>query len=121
MAHDPYRVESRKPLTPKQRTKLFLEHDGRCCICQSKIKVGEAWVDEHVKPLWLNGTNDMDNRAPAHADCALTKTRKETTQRAKGRRVAEKHFAGRQSKGPPMPGTKRSRWKKKMDGTVVER
>jgi hypothetical protein len=121
MTHDPYRVEPRKPLSPKQRMKLFLEHDGRCCICQGKIKVGDVWIDEHIKPLWLDGTNDYSNRAPAHVDCALTKTRKEATSRAKGRRIAEKHFGGRQSKGPAMPGSKRSKWRKRMDGTVEPR
>lgn len=120
MTHDPYRVEPRKPLSPKQRMKLFLEHDGRCCICQGKIKVGDVWIDEHIKPLWLDGTNDYSNRAPAHVDCALTKTRKEATQRAKGRRIAEKHMGAHKSKRP-MPGSRASKWRKRFDGTVEPR
>lgn len=122
MAHDPYRVEKRKPLTDKQRLQLFIEHDGMCCICGGKIKVGEAWIDEHIRPLWLDGTNEIEtNRAPAHIKCASKKTHEdEAPQRAKVRRVAQKHFGARRSK-TPMPGSKASGWKKKMNGTVERR
>jgi len=118
--HDPYRVEPRKPLTAKQRLKLFLEHEGVCCLCHNKIKTGEPWIDEHVQPLWLEGTNDWTNRAPAHMECARQKTAREAKARAKGRRVAEKHMGARKAKRP-MPGSRASKWKKRMDGTVEPR
>jgi 5-methylcytosine-specific restriction endonuclease McrA len=118
--HDPYKVEPRKALTPKQRLKLFLEHEGRCCLCHNKIRQGERWIDEHIRPLWLDGTNDWSNRAPAHAACAEQKTAREAKDRAKGRRIAEKHMGAHKPKRP-MPGSRASRWKRKMDGTVVER
>lgn len=118
--HDPYRVERRKPLTDKQRLQLLIANDGRCCICGGKIDgVHEMW-DEHVNPLWLNGDNSAENRAPAHVRCARTKTAAEATKRAKGRRVAEKHYGAKRSKRP-MPGSRASGWKRKMDGTVERR
>ena len=125
MAHDPYHVGKRKPLSAKQRTQLFVEHGGRCCVCQMKIKPGESWIDEHIKPLWLaqegEDHNAWSNRAPAHVSCARDKTAKEAKTRAKGRRVAEKHVSGRVAKGKPMPGSRASKWKRKMDGSVVRR
>ncbi len=120
MTHDPYRVEPRKPLTPKQRLKLFLEHEGVCCICHNKIRTNEPWIDEHRQPLWLDGTNDWSNRAPAHMECARQKTAREAKDRAKGRRIAEKHLGAHKSKRP-MPFGRGSRLKKKMNGEVVER
>lgn len=114
--HDPYAVERRKPLTPKQRLKLFVEHEGRCCICHNKIDgVHEMW-DEHINPLWLAGDNSASNRAPAHERCAREKTAREAKTRSKGRKVAEKHAGAHRPKGPPMPGSRRSRYKKKMNG-----
>lgn len=120
MTHDPYAVEKRKPLTSKQRAQLFVEHDGVCCICHHKIdSVRDMW-DEHVNPLWLNGDNAASNRAPAHVECARVKTAREAKTRAKGRRIAEKHMGARKAKRP-MPGSRASRWKKKLDGTVEPR
>lgn len=118
--HDPYRVTPRKPLTDKQRLEMFIRHEGRCCICGGKIDgVHEMW-DEHVNPLWLNGDNSAENRAPAHVKCARAKTSDEATERAKGRDVAERHFGAKRSKRP-MPFGRRSGKKKKMDGSIVDR
>jgi hypothetical protein len=120
MTHDPYRVEPRKPLTPKQRMELFVRHSGICCLCHNKIDgVREMW-DEHINPLWLDGDNSAENRAPAHARCAKEKTAREAKQRHKGRRIAEKHAGAHKSKRP-MPGSRASKWKRKMNGEVVER
>lgn len=118
--HNPFAVEARKPLTPKQKLQMFLRHGGVCCICGGKIdSVRDAW-DEHQNPLWLAGDNSAENRAPAHEKCARQKTSTEATQRAKGRRVAAKHFGAKQVKRP-MPGSRKSPWKRHMDGSVSRR
>lgn len=117
--HDPYYVEPRKPLTPKQKLKMFIAQKGVCCICKCRIDhVKEAW-DEHVNPLWLKGNNKAPNRSPAHAKCARKKTGKEAGDRSKVRTTAQKHFgAGKSRKSPPMPGSRDSKWKRKMNGTM---
>ena len=120
MVHDPYAVEPRKPLTAKQKLQMFIKAKGRCCICGGQINgVHEAW-DEHVNPLWLAGDNSAPNRAPAHAKCARAKTSVEAKERADIRRKAEKHFGAHRSSNP-MPCGRKSKWKKKMDGSVVPR
>jgi 5-methylcytosine-specific restriction endonuclease McrA len=118
--HDPYEVNPRAKLSPKKRLKLFLEHSGRCCLCGGVISIGQPYIVEHILPLFLGGTNDWENLAPAHERCATTKTQKEAKERAKGRRIAEKHYGSRQSKRP-MAGSKASKYRRKMDGTVVRR
>lgn len=123
MTHDPYAVEPRKPLSPKQKLQMFVRHNGICCVCGCKINaVKEAW-DEHVNPLWLEGDNAAENRAPAHERCAKEKSGKEAGARAKVRAVAEKHFGAKKGpkKGRPLPGTKASGLRKRMDGTVERR
>jgi 5-methylcytosine-specific restriction protein A len=120
MVHDPYAVEPRKPLTNKQRLEMFVRHNGICCICGRHINgVREAW-DEHISPLWLAGDNSAENRAPAHERCARVKTSREATERAKGQRVAERHFGAKRPKRI-MPGSRRHHLKKRLDGSVVER
>jgi len=63
----------RKPLTPRQRLKLFEDHNGICGLCNQPILAGEKWRDEHLRALGLGGTNDLDNRAPVHIRCAEAK------------------------------------------------
>ena len=120
MTHNPYAVTSRKPLTAKQRLQLFIAEGGTCCICGGQIDgVREAW-DEHIDPLWLTGDNARANRGVAHERCARVKTSGEATTRAKVRSVAERHF-GAKRPARPMPGSRRSAWKKKVNGEVIRR
>lgn len=119
--HDPYYIEPRKALTRKQKLQMFIAADGLCCLCATPINgVFEMW-DEHVNPLWLNGDNSAPNRAPAHDKCTRQKTSGEATVRSEIRATAEKHMGAKDTRKRPMDGSKRSRFKKKLDGTVVAR
>jgi 5-methylcytosine-specific restriction protein A len=126
MSHNPYSVADRVRLTQKQRVELWLKHKGRCCIDDHAIR-GE-WIVEHIKPLWLfpEGTpadvaNAPDNLGPACIDCARGKTKREAADRAKSRRIVARNIGAWRPKGRPMPGSKRSGWKKKFDGSVERR
>lgn len=112
----------RKSLSPMQRLKLFEDHGGICVVCERKIDAGEPWIDEHLRALGLGGSNDLDNRGPAHAHCADTKTRTEDIPRiAKAKRQKAKHLGIPTRKGRPLPGTKASGWKHNMDGSWERR
>ncbi len=65
----------RKPLTPRQRVKLYEAFGGICPLCSTKIIPGHRWRDEHLRALGLGGTNEWDNRAPVHSWCAPAKDR----------------------------------------------
>lgn len=110
----------RKGFTDLQRARIFEARYGLCHICDRKIQVGEKWDVEHIMPLSMNGTNDEANLAPAHVACHSTKSRKETTDRAKCDRIRAKHVAGHRSSNP-MPGSRASKWKKPMNGPAVLR
>lgn len=112
----------RKPLTPTQRLKLFEEHKGVCVLCGRKIGAGEPWIDEHLRALGLGGSNDWENRGPAHKACAEAKTRKEDMPRiVKAKRQKLSHLGLKKPKGRPLPGTKASGWKHNMDGSWERR
>lgn len=112
----------RKPLTPSQRLKLFEAHRGICALCSRQIRAGEPWRDEHMKALGFGGSNDIDcNRRPVHIACAKTKDSDDLPRIAKAKAQKRAHLGLKEPKGPPIPGSKRSKWKRKMNGTVVLR
>lgn len=80
----------RKALTPRQRLALFEAHKGLCCICGLPIDYAKGFVDEHIRPLGLAGSNDLSNRGPAHIHCAAVKTEGDLTAIAKAKRMKGK-------------------------------
>lgn len=89
-----------------------------CHICGMSIDpVRERWDAEHTSPH-ANGGTDV---RPAHVACHRIKTSTQDVPAiAKGKRVRDRHFGITQS-ASIMPGSRRSRWKKKINGEVVER
>lgn len=82
----------RKPLSTKQRLALFEAHGGICVLCKTKI-VDPKWIDEHIIPLNLGGSNDLSNRGPAHKTCADAKTHGKTGDIAKGAKAKRQKIA----------------------------
>lgn len=88
-------IHARKPLSPKQRAEAFFRADGKCCICGEKIKVAESWIDEHIIPLAMGGTNEPNNRGCAHKSCAKDKTKDDVRNIAKAKRIEAKHIGAK--------------------------
>lgn len=114
----------RKAMTPRMRLKVWEAHKGICALCGGKIDgVRERWIVEHITPLALGGQDTEANMGPAHEACALKKTFGRTgdiAKAAKAKRAKTKHLGIKKSKNP-LPGSKGSKWKRKMDGSIVER
>lgn len=114
----------RKPMTPRMRLKVWEAHKGVCALCGGKIDgVRERWIVEHLRALELGGEDIEANMAPAHETCALMKTggtAGDHARAAKAKRVKGKHLGIKKSKNP-LPGGKGSKFKKKIDGSVVKR
>ena len=111
---------NRKTISAKKRVALFAAHNGICHICGGKINVGEAWQVEHVIPFAMGGSDTEDNWRPAHTKCHKTKTVKDVADIAKAKRREARHIGVKVSKSP-MPFGKGSKWKRKMDGSLVLR
>lgn len=114
----------RKNMTPRLRLKVWEAHRGVCVLCKGKIDgIRERWIVEHEVALALGGKDDESNMGPAHEACALEKTYGKSgdiAKAAKAKRVKSKHLGIKKSKNP-LPGSKGSKWKKKVDGSVVPR
>ena len=112
---------TRRPLSTKARVELFRVTGGICHICAGKIQVGQAWEVEHVIPLAQGGEDGGDNLRPAHVACHRVKTSQDATDTAKAKRREARHLGIKRSTSRPLPGSKASGLRKRMDGTVSRR
>ena len=99
------------------------DHLGRtilvCHICRGLpiLPAQEDWECDHVTPRAHGGVGTL----PAHVHCHREKTSKtDIPAIAKGKRVRDRTY-GIKRAGASMPGSRRSGWKKKMDGTWERR
>lgn len=111
----------RRRLTARERLQVWERTGGVCVVCARQIDgVREAWIVEHMRALELGGVDDVDNMGPAHLACAQEKTRADHKAAAKAKRVKARHL-GISTPRSPLPGGKKSRWKRKVTGEVVPR
>lgn len=105
-------------------TKLMarlLEFDGRCAECKAKIDMKNQPEWDHVIPLALGGTDTLDNLQPLCRPCHRAKTGTDKGHIAKAGRMNRRAAGIGRTVKHPLPGSRNSKWKKKLDGTVVRR
>jgi len=108
------------PLRVKERV---ARASGDLCV-KCDRKVGEKLRPEfdHVTPLILGGQNRESNIQLLCHECHGAKTKLDVKLKAKVARVRTKLSLGiKTAKGRPMPGSKASGLRKRMDGTVERR
>ena len=113
---------TRRRISTRERVDIFHRNDGRCHLCGGRIDAGQAWEVSHDTPLELGGADEGDNLKPAHAKCHRLHTASiDLPQIAKAKR---REAAFRGAKAPsrnPLPGSKSSQWKRRMNGEWVKR
>ncbi len=110
----------RRTLTTAHKVAIFLAAQCRCHICGALINPQhELWEVEHVIPLAMGGKDDETNLRPAHKSCHAPKTVLDQSSIAKAKRLEARRLGIR--KTPTMPGSRGTRWRKKLDGTVMPR
>lgn len=102
------------------RLRVFTKHNGICYLSGREIRAGEAWDLEHVVALSNGGQHRENNLAPALKEPHKQKTIWDRKEKATVDRKRKKFLGITKSKFP-MIGSKRSGWKRKMDGSVVKR
>lgn len=109
----------RARLSTKQRVECFESNGGICHVCGVKIGVGEMWDVEHVIALEAGGDDVAENRRPVHRKvCHPAKTAADHTTGAKIKRVRARHIGARAPSRNPLPGSRASGIRKRLNGTV---
>lgn len=108
------------PAPPRVRARVFERCEGKCHRCERKIAAGERWTLEHLQALILGGANSEANLGVTCDWCLPQKNAEDVAQKSVEARKRAKHL-GIKPKSRPMPGSRASKWKRKVDGTVVLR
>lgn len=110
------------PIPPRVKERVARSSGDLCVKCDRKV--GEKLRPEfdHVTPLILGGQNRESNIQLLCHECHGAKTKLDVKLKAKVARVRTKLSLGiKTPKGRPMPGSKASGLRKRMDGTVERR
>lgn len=51
-------MTARRYLTARERRELYEAQDG---LCSCGRELGQKWIEDHIRPLALDGTNDIGN------------------------------------------------------------
>jgi 5-methylcytosine-specific restriction endonuclease McrA len=107
------------PPPPRVKLRIFEAHGGKCYVTGRKLSAGEFDFD-HIIALCNGGENRESNLAPIWKPAHKEKTAQDVAQKSKDRRVRQKHLGISKPKST-LAGSKGSKWKRKIDGTVVPR
>lgn len=102
-----------------------IDHLGRevmsCHICSLSMNVHTSdWEADHIRRHAEGGEDTAGNLFPICPRCHHDKSRRDTSEIAKGKRIGERSRGIKRS-ARPMPGSRASGWRKKMDGSVERR
>lgn len=109
----------RRKLSKAQRAEVLARDEECCYLCGQKIE-GPFEV-EHPVPFALGGADDITNWRAAHPACHSQKTKSDVTRIAKAKRVHKKHTGQFRAPRAVIPGSKSTRFKKKLNGAVEMR
>lgn len=108
--HDDQKVPDRV------RIRVLERYGRKCYLTGREIRPGDKWELEHVVSLILGGQHRESNMAPALAAPHKIKTAVEMKVKSKIAKVKKKHFG----LGKPKAGGFNKRFKRKMNGDVVD-
>ena len=116
------RTVRRPTFSTSFRLSFFLKRKGTCAACTQKIEAGKSWDIDHILPLAMGGTNAPENLQILCRSCHRSKTTQSDIPRiAKTKRLKARHLGAHAPSRRPIPGSRQSPWKRKMDGSVVRR
>lgn len=107
------------PVPDRVRVRVFEGKKGRCHSCGRKITTGETWTCEHVVAIINGGENRENNLDVTCRWCLPAKNAADVKIKAKNYAVKRRNLGIR--KPSRFSCSRNSKFKKKMDGSVVLR
>lgn len=114
------KTDDQKP-PPRVLLRVFTRQKGVCPLCDSKLWPTDTTEIDHDKALINGGENRESNIQIVHLNCHNIKTKKDVAEKAKVARIAKKHHGFHKPKSRPIAGSKRSGWRKPMNGPAERR
>jgi 5-methylcytosine-specific restriction protein A len=99
---------------------VFQAAGGCCALCGGKIAAGQGWDLDHITPLELFGDDAPSNWQVVCRPCHRAKTRADIGRIRKAQRSEARHFGAKVSRNP-LPFGRGSKFKKRIDGSIVRR
>lgn len=101
------------------RLRVFDRHGGICHLSGRRIQPGDSWDIDHIVPLCNGGEHRFSNLAPVIREKHREKTARDVAERAKNDRIKKRHIGIK--KTSRFSCSRNSKFKKRLDGTVVLR
>lgn len=119
-------LEPRLNFTAKTKRAAFQQCGGHCmCGCGYKFKDWREPEYNHIIPTSILRDNSLKNCMVLRRACHKEVTKADRREIDKTRRIIKKQLAPKAKKkawpSRPMPGTKRSGWKRPMNGRAHRR
>lgn len=106
------------PIPPKVQLRVFRRYKGICqCGCGIKIR-GKSWDIDHRIALINGGQNRETNLVPMLVEHHRKKTCADVAQKKRNYRRQLAHAGIKPRRSRPIPGSKGSGIRRRMDGTV---
>lgn len=110
----------RQEFSAKVKVLAFKRSGGLCEKCGAKLFPGNVEYD-HDNPCGLTGSNGIGNCVVLCRACHRAKTGGDVRNIAQAKRRERSHLGAKSPKGRPMMGSKRSGFRRKMNGEIVRR
>lgn len=101
------------------RLRVFARANGLCEVCSRKLRPGDKWQADHTVAIVNDGENREANLRCICDWCHKEKTRADVAEKSRARRIQAAHAGIR--KPSSFACSRTSRYRKKIDGTVVDR
>lgn len=107
---------------PRVRLRIAERQGDQCALCTRAFSPKLPIQIDHKVPLILGGLNRESNLQAVCPYCHKAKSASEMKVKSKIAKARQDRLGIKSKpKGRPMPGTKASGWKKRMDGSVERR
>ena len=103
------------------KLRVFDRCNGRCSNCGVRIGGSIRPAFDHVVALINGGSNSESNLQLLCLPCHSQKTRSDVAQKTVTYRIRLRHLGIKPRKSRPMPGSRASKFKRKITGEVVLR
>jgi 5-methylcytosine-specific restriction enzyme A len=112
-------TRTRTEFSKKVKVAAFERSQGHCECCTARLWAGKVHYDHRI-PDAQGGEPTLENCQVLCVPCHTVKTAKDAADTAKAKRREARHIGAHRS-ARPMPGSKASGLRKRMNGKVEKR